>query len=192
MVYTSSGQVSAVVPFNVSGQSTQVQVEFQGQASEPFAVPVAPTYPGIFSADGSGSGQGLIINQDGSLNSAENPAAPGSVIVFYATGGGAMSPAVQDGAVTTSENLAYPVQKVTATVGGVAAQVQYAGAAPGMVAGVLQMNVTIPAGAGADGANELVIQIGDRSSQSGLTVSLGAAPAGIALPVGQATQRRRR
>ncbi len=192
MVYTSSGQVSAVVPFGVTSSTTQVQIEFQGQASEPFTVPIAPTYPGIFSADGSGSGQALILNQDGNLNAPDNPAAPGSAIVFYATGGGAMSPSVPDGSVTSGDNLAYPVQKVTATIGGVPATVLYAGGAPGMVAGVLQVNLTVPDGAGADGANEVVIQIGARASQSGLTVSLQAAPAAIALPVGQRAQGRRR
>jgi uncharacterized protein (TIGR03437 family) len=41
--------------------------------------------------DGSGFGQGYILNSDGTLNSPSNPAAAGSAITLYATGAGAFT-----------------------------------------------------------------------------------------------------
>ena len=49
--------------------------------------------PGIFTATGTGQGQAAVLNQDGTYNSPSNPAPRGSVIVFYAVGAGAMTPA---------------------------------------------------------------------------------------------------
>jgi len=52
-------------------------------------VPAASASPGLYSLDGSGYGQGYILNSDGTLNSPSNPAAPGSAITILATGVGA-------------------------------------------------------------------------------------------------------
>ncbi len=79
MVFAGDGQVNAIVPFGVASNTTQVQVQYQGLASAPFPMSVAPAVIGIFSADASGVGQAVMLNQDGSLNSPTNPAAPGSV-----------------------------------------------------------------------------------------------------------------
>jgi uncharacterized protein (TIGR03437 family) len=171
MAYASGNQVNALVPFGVSSASTAVQVEFQGQLSDAFTIAVAPSLPGIFAADGSGVGQGLIFNQDGSANSAATPAAPGSVIVFYATGAGQFSPPGQDGAVVAASSLPLPVLPVSATVGGQTAQVLYAGGGAGMVEGVIQVNLQIPQGV-PTGLAEVVLRIGDRASQPGLTVAV--------------------
>src|SRR5207237_3152301 len=46
VLYTSSTQVSAVVPFGALGPTTKVQVEFDGQMSTPMIVPVVPAAPG--------------------------------------------------------------------------------------------------------------------------------------------------
>ena len=51
------------------------------------------------------------------------------------------------------------------------AEVQYAGAAPDAVAGLLQVNVRIPADA-SSGDVPIVIQVGNASSQPGMTVSV--------------------
>jgi uncharacterized protein (TIGR03437 family) len=171
MAYANANQVNALVPFGLSSTSTDVQVEFQGQLSDPFTIAVAPSLPGIFAADGSGLGQGLIFNQDGAANSAANPAAPGSVIVLYATGAGQFSPPGQDGAVVTADSLPLPVLPVSATVGGQPAQVLYAGGGAGIVEGIIQVNLQIPSGV-QTGPAEVVLQIGDRVSQAGLTVAL--------------------
>jgi uncharacterized protein (TIGR03437 family) len=71
----------------------------------------------------------------------------GEYVTFYATGAGQLSPGGVDGQVTPlSQPYPLPVKSVTATVGGVEAVVGYAGAAPGLVSGVMQVNLQIPAG----------------------------------------------
>jgi uncharacterized protein (TIGR03437 family) len=147
-------------------------VVYQGQYSEPFTVTVAPSAPGIFSVDGSGAGQGLIFNQDGTLNSLSNPAAPGSAIVFYATGVGQFSPAGQDGLVVGGAPLPQPVLPVSAQIGGQPAPVLYAGGASGIAEGLIQVNVQIPTGTSAGPAIPLVLQVGNGASQTNLNVSV--------------------
>ena len=59
-------------------------------------MPVVPARLGIFTLDGSGRGQATVLNDDGSLNTAENPAKQGSVIVLFVTGEGLTDPAGVD------------------------------------------------------------------------------------------------
>jgi len=172
LIYASGTQTSAVVPFGITSATTQVQVQYRGQTSAPFPVNVLATAPGIISADSSGTGQALVVNQNGSLNSADSPAPPGSVLVFYATGGGQTSPAGIDGAVADAANLPAPVAPVSVQIGLKPATVLYAGAAPGMVQGVLQINVQVPADAPQGQDIPLVLQIGRQLSQPGLTVAI--------------------
>ncbi|HTS64672.1 MAG TPA: hypothetical protein VMH28_21765 [Candidatus Acidoferrales bacterium] len=177
MVWASAGQVNAIVPFGVSAQTTQVQVQFQGQTSDMFSVPVAPTAPGVFSIDGSGTGQAIALNQDGTTNSDAQPAAAGSVLTFYATGVGELSPAGVDGVVVTADNLPVPVSPVSVQIGGVDAPVLYSGGAPGIVEGVIQVNVRVPKGAVPGPAVPLVLRVGGRASQQWLTIAVQAASA---------------
>jgi uncharacterized protein (TIGR03437 family) len=173
MIYALAGQVSCVVPYEVAGKtSTMVQVSYEGQLSNSVAMPVAAAVPGIFTANASGSGQGAIINEDGTVNSATNPAALGSIVEVYATGEGQTNPAGVDGK-PDSPPLPQPVtQPVTATVGGVAASVKYAGGVSGLVAGVLQVNVQIPQGISTGSAIPIVLSIGGTTSQSNVTVAI--------------------
>ena len=172
MIYASASQVSAIVPYALTGaMTTQVTVSYQGAASRAMAVAVAPSAPGIFSLDSSGAGPGAILNQDFSVNSASNPAARGSAVMIYATGEGQTTPAGGDGKLSDPSALATPLLPVSVQIGGVAAQVLYAGAAPGLVAGVLQVNVLIPAGAPA-GAVPVAITVGANQSQMNVTVAV--------------------
>jgi uncharacterized protein (TIGR03437 family) len=63
-------------------------------------------------------------------------------------------------------------QPVSATVGGVSAQVQYAGGVPGLVAGVLKVNVKVPQGVAAGSVVPIIIQVGAQSSQTGVTLAI--------------------
>src|SRR3974390_3219334 len=49
---------------------------------------MAPTNPGFFTANATGTGQVAAFNQDGSVNSPTNPIARGQVISFCLTGAG--------------------------------------------------------------------------------------------------------
>jgi uncharacterized protein (TIGR03437 family) len=173
MIYALAGQVSCVVPYEVSGKSsTQVQVSYQGQLSDSVTEPVADAVPGVFTINSSGSGPGAIVNQDGTLNSASNPAAIGSTVSVYATGEGQTNPAGVDGR-PDSAPLPQPVtQPVTATVGGLAASVEYAGGVSGLVAGVLQVNVQIPQGVSPGNAIPVTLTIGGVTSQANVTVAV--------------------
>lgn len=59
LIYVSDKQSSAIVPSTVVAQHfVEVQVQYQGVLSNVVTAPVVPSHPGIFTADGSGSGQG--------------------------------------------------------------------------------------------------------------------------------------
>jgi uncharacterized protein (TIGR03437 family) len=178
MIYTLNTQVSAVVPYGVAGKtSTQVQVRYQDPASSTPAVsntmtvPVQAATPAIFSLDASGVGPGAILNQDNSINSTGNPAARLSVIAIYCTGGGVTTPASADGAVIPDASFVLTPPPVV-SIGGVNAAVKYAGAAPGAVAGLTQINVEVPAGLSPALALPVIVKIGDFSSTGSVTVSV--------------------
>jgi uncharacterized protein (TIGR03437 family) len=144
LLYSSSSEVGAVVPFGIVGPTTQVQVVYRGQSSAPITVRVLPANPAIFSLDGTGGGPGAIFNADGSVNSYDKPANRGSIVALFGTGLGQTSPLGEDGKVTDGLTLHAPLLPVTALIDGQPAEVLYAGAAPGMVQGVFQVNVRIP------------------------------------------------
>ncbi len=170
VIYSLVRQSSVVVPMSVKPPSTQVVYEFNGIQSAPVTVPVVSAVPGIFTLDSTGSGPGAILNQDGTVNSALKPALRGNVIVIYATGGGVTTPASNDGDVVAdaSHVIATPV----VTIGGQNAVVQYAGAAPGLVAGVVQINAVVPANAPAGASVPISFSVNGASSQSTATVAL--------------------
>jgi uncharacterized protein (TIGR03437 family) len=64
-----------------------------------------------------------------------------------------------------------PLLAVTVTINSQPAQYAYAGEAPGLVAGMMQLNVKIPANA-PSGALPIVVSIGGNPSQNGVTVSV--------------------
>ena len=172
ILYTSAGQLAAVVPYAVDGKlGTQVQVRNGNQSSDSVALPVWPAQPGIFSANLSGTGQAAVINQDGlTINSSKAPAAKGSVISIYATGEGQTNPGGIDGQIASSM-MPVPKLPVTVLIDGQPAEVQYAGAAPGAVAGLFQVNVRIPANA-SSGDVPVELHVGTAVSQPNVTISV--------------------
>lgn len=126
--------------------------------------------PGIFTIDPTGTGQGAVVNQDGSVNSAANPADRESVISIYATGEGQTSPAGVTGSVTQSNKI--PLLPVTVTIGGTAAAVQYAASAPGEVAGVLQVNAAVPQSVTPGSAVPVIVSVGEIASQPNVTIAV--------------------
>jgi uncharacterized protein (TIGR03437 family) len=163
-----------MVPYGIAGRATtNVVVEYQGVQSNPVAYTLALAAPGIYSQNQQGSGPGAILNQDYSVNLPGTPAPKGSVVAVYMTGEGFTAGAA-DGAIATG--LLSPVLPVSATVGGLPATVIYAGTAPGIVTGVMQVNVQIPSNAAPGPAVPLVITVGTgataASTQAGITVSV--------------------
>jgi adhesin/invasin len=146
-----------------------VQVHYQSALSNVSMVHVASAAPGLFALAG-GRGQGVILNSDLSPNSIARPAARGSEIVLYATGEGLTTPAIPEGQLAQAP-LPAPVQSVVVRIGGVAAQVRFAGLAPGF-AGLLQINVIVPSVAPTGGAVPVELTIGGVPAQSGVTVAI--------------------
>ena len=170
MIYSSAGQVSAIVPYEVARKfNTELKVVYQGVASTALLVRVIDSSPGVFMADA--TGQGAIINQDQTPNSTKKGAAPDSVVSIYATGEGQTDPAGQDGVLNaTSLPLPKPHLPVSVKINGEDAEVTYYGAAPGQVAGLMQVNVRVPKDAPHGKSVPVTITVGAATSQAGVTL----------------------
>ena len=172
LLYSSNCQINAVVPFGVGGQtSASVIVQSAGQTIGPIELPVAPAVPGIFTINESGSGQAAIVNQDGTVNSASNPAPRGSAVSIYMTGTGALLPAIPDGSFgPSSPPFPEVTQNVIVSIGSdgasLNANVLYSGQAPTLIAGVTQLNVAIPQNAPVGTSVPIAVNIGPYLSQS--------------------------
>jgi uncharacterized protein (TIGR03437 family) len=182
VVYASDLQTSVMVPYEVAGRpTTSIVVVNQGVQSTPLVYSVRAAVPGIYTQNYSGTGPGAILNQDGvTVNGPGASAAKGSVVSVYMTGEGQTSPAGVTGAIAPV-NVPAPWKqtplKAAATVGNVPAVVEYYGSAPGLVSGVMQVNVRIPSNA-PTGPLPIVITLTDQttglsySTQAQVTVSV--------------------
>jgi uncharacterized protein (TIGR03437 family) len=171
VLYASPNQVSAVVPYGAAGKSnTEVRLEFAGTMSDGVMMPVAGTAPGIFTVDASGTGGAFATNEDGSRNSPNHPASRGSTIVLYATGEGITNPAGLDGK-PAEDPLPRPALPVSVQIGGMPAELLYAGGAAGQVAGLMQLKVRIPPNL-APGNATVEITVGGFASQPGVTIAV--------------------
>ena len=168
LLYVSASQLTAIVPYGVTGGTARVFVQYQGQVSNTVNVSVAPSSPAIFTLNSSGSGQALAINPDRSINDAAHPARAGEIVLLYATGEGQTNPPGQNGKLGAIP-LPAPVLPVTVTVGGMPVTPQYAGGAVGIVAGVMQLNILIPSGLAA-GPVPIVLQVGPNRSPDNVTI----------------------
>ena len=171
LIYAVSGQLSAVVPYEVAGKSSTVMlVTDSGNFSPAVTLPVAPSSPAMFTLNQSGSGQVAMVNQDGSINGPTHPAPKGSVVTVYGTGEGVTVPAATDGQVN-STIFPKPLLHGSVSIGGQPATLAYLGAAPGFVAGVLQVNVTVPANA-PSGQVPIILTIGTANSPATATMAV--------------------
>ena len=140
LFYAGVNQINFQVPYSTAIGTASVVVTANGVRSQAATVTIANTAPGIFVY---GTARAVVQNQDFSLNDASTPAKVGSSVVIYATGQGALDNPIPTGAVAPNSPLSRPLQGVTATIGGKAATVLFAGMTPGLV-GVMQVNLTIP------------------------------------------------
>lgn len=175
--------INAQMPFGVlpAGQTSgtvNVVVTVNGVASQPKPVPVVSAAPGIFSIPPTGQGTGILVFVDpadskakiaapvsasGSIGFATAPIPRGTRAFFYATGLGVMTPPVNDGDadLTVTHFAVTPI----VLVGGITAQVEFAGQAPGYP-GAYQVNIVVPEGAPAGDAVSLQIKTADLSVSS--------------------------
>jgi len=165
--------VQAIVPGSVAGKSTTlVQVERNGTlVGNGIRHSVQPTFPGIFTADASGTGQIAAINEDFSLNSAANPAAPGTVLSFYVTGGGLPETPVADGQVMGSDLVRLKAASY-ARVGKLPAEVVYAGSIPTAVNGAVLVQIRLPKELLGGPAVPIQLIFGNYASPPGTTIAV--------------------
>ncbi len=156
----SSGQINCLVPYAVTGTTATIVVTNGDTVSNSVTVPLGKTSPGIFSADTSGTGDGIIVHLDGTLVNADAPAKKNEILVMYLTGLGAVTSPLPDGTGSPGTNPA--VAPVTVFVDGIAAPASnfYAGAGV-QFPGLYQINFTVPPNLVTTGSVPIAIQTPD-------------------------------
>jgi len=177
VLFASSDEVHAQAPFEIAGRSNVlVNVKYGGNDSNSIQLQVIEAIPGIFTVNGRGSGQAAILNQDGTINSPANPAARGSIVSMFLTGGGVTNPPSGTGQITplsALRSLSGGVRVSMETLAG--ARIMFAGTAPGFVSGLVQVNVEVPLDAPVGDSVPLFLTVGDKPQQdfqSGVTIAI--------------------
>jgi len=163
LLWVQDQQINAVAPWSLTpGQNTQICVSYNQVNTNCLTWPVAQAAPAVFTVDGV---HALAVNQDGTANSADNPAPVGSIVTVWATGLGPTAPAEADGMLVgfPQPNNVLPVVVEALTpvfepchpgVGVLPCpispsyidfQVTYAGPAPNSVAGISQISFVVAA-----------------------------------------------
>jgi uncharacterized protein (TIGR03437 family) len=181
LLYVSSTQINVIVPYEIAGAvSTGIIVTYQSAPSAPIIQPVGAASLGLFTNNQAGSGQVAALNPGSSCpaapcyNTAATPALQGSYVSVYGTGGGQTNPPSSDGEVSPLASL-LPLalqSNITATIGGKPAAVLFAGAAPGDVTGVVQLNIQVPTGVSGSALPIVVTINGPISTQSQATATV--------------------
>ena len=176
IIYTRNTLVSVMVPYELAGRvSTALVVTYNGVASAPIQLRLVDSAPGIYTLTQTGSGQGAILNQNGTVNGTGNAESVGNYIQIFGTGEGQTSPQGVNGLLLPSRlPLPAPILPVEVSIGGIPiapGDINYAGEAPGLISGVFQVNAKIPPGVG-PGAVPVVVRVGGVPSQANVTVSV--------------------
>lgn len=168
LLFSSSGQINAVLPFNLSPATVYSVVASDGSKySVPTPVSIAAANPAVFSTNGMGTGQAHAYKATAGgtliLADAANAATPGDVLVVIATGLGAVDATISPGSSAPADPLARTMGTVSATIGGVNAPVLFSGLAPGF-AGLYQVNLAVPPGIATGASVPLVLSANNNSS----------------------------
>ena len=142
LLFVQANEIHAVAPFSLPDPSV-VQVQYGAQSVPPLDVSASIFAPGIFTVNG----QGAIIDQDGTVNTPANPARLGSIVSVYAIGTGSLKTPLADGQLTPIPPpfILTAIASPQVTFAGLAGTTVWSGSAPGLVAGVTQINVQLPA-----------------------------------------------
>lgn len=146
LLYVSARQINLQIPASVNGK-TQVTIEVYHQKASRARTTarVAAAAPGVFPQ---------LVQEDGTINAATNPAARGSVVLLFATGLGTA-----------------PLSTLDIKVGTLPAQVLWAGPAPGLP-GITQINLRLPSGFFSPGGMPVTLKAGGATAPGGLSVYL--------------------
>jgi uncharacterized protein (TIGR03437 family) len=168
LLYAGWNQISTVAPLALEGRDrTVIQIERDGTAGPRQTVAIVKASPGIFVSQ---EQRGVVLNEDGTVNSPARPARPGSIVVFYAAGCGPTTPQAGDGEI---QRLASPLRaRVEVSAGRESAAVLYAGAAPGLISGAVQVNARLSAATPAAQDTPLVLRV-DGIESPAVLISVG-------------------
>jgi uncharacterized protein (TIGR03437 family) len=148
LLYVQDNVIAAILPNVYNTGPSTLTVTLGGATAASITLPT-PTYgedtPGLFTRDASGTGTLAAVNADGTLNSPQNPAQRGTMVLLYGTGLlGANASQCNTSANEFGSFLLASTSPVEAFVGGKPAYVLYSGTSPGMICAVQQINVIIP------------------------------------------------
>jgi endo-1,4-beta-xylanase len=165
LYYVSPGQLDFQIPYSIAPGPALVQVTSNGNPGPSAGITVQQAAPSILTwTDSAGNVRAAAENQDYSLNTSTNCAAPGSYVTVYMMGSGPLNNPIASGAVALSNPLSQETLPYSATVGTASANVQFAGMAPTYV-GLMQVNLQVPA---VSGDQPVQVQLGPFTSNSAL------------------------
>ncbi len=167
LLFAGPGQINAMVPYDLPVDATHQLLVRRGSAiSVPEAVSVLSSQAGVFTNIASGFPIVVATYGDGSyaLVSPQNPLKAGDVIVIYCTGLGDVEPRAIAGVATPFNELSRTTEAVKVRIGGVEAEVFFAGLTPGFT-GLYQVNATVPAGVTPGEDVPLLLEQSARQSQ---------------------------
>ena len=142
--FVSTGQIDCIVPYEATGQIATIVVNNNDATSNSASTILAPTSPGVFSQDGTGTSDGSITHADNTLVNAANPALKGETVVMYMSGLGNLTTKVTDGyGASAADNATTPLTIYVAGIPVPASSVTYQGLT--VDAGLYQINFTVPA-----------------------------------------------
>jgi uncharacterized protein (TIGR03437 family) len=166
VLYNGPTQLNFVVPPTMMPKANALlQISSGGNLLVAMPLQIVDSSPALFTVDESGAGQASVLNQNYTSNGAAAPAARGSTLMVYGTGFGIAHPPGHDG-------LSWLAAAVSATIGGLPAEVTFAGLAPGYTPGLQQINIRIPDDCPTGAAVPVRLQLGGHSSQQGTTVAV--------------------
>ena len=169
LLYNGPTQLNFVVPPSAVPNATALlQISSGGNLLLATPLQIVDASPALFTVNQSGTGQASVLNQDYTYNGAIAPAVPGtrgSILMVYGTGFGAANPSGHDG-------FSWLPAAVSATIGGLAAEVTFAGLAPGYTSGLQQINIRIPDGCPTGVEVPIRLQLGGHSTQLGTSIAV--------------------
>ena len=176
LLFVSPKQINAQLPWEApSSGAVNVVVTNGGTASAPQTVQVASLSPAVYGI----GGRAIAVNPDGTLAApagsipgvATRPATPGDTLVLYASGLGLVSPPPVTGD-SSLDALRRASTTPAITIGGIPANVTFAGLSPQFV-GVYQVNFVLPTTAVSASGAALEIQSSGVTSAAQLSIAVG-------------------
>lgn len=181
IIYLSKTQIAAITPYGVDVTSpVSVTVERNAVRSNTVMVTGAAASPGLFTADGTGTGLVACnvyddVKQSYFLMTDSNPAKKGDLLILYATGEGFpvgyTNPGAFDGLIATgispSNNSA-----ISVLFGTVPGDILYTGPIPGLSYSIIQINVRVPASALSGKSVPITLRVNNALSPTGTVVSI--------------------